>query len=148
MLAIARNIAAMACGIIFSLGLILGGMLNPSNVLAFLDISENWNPSLAFVLGGAVCVTFCGIWLQKHLSHPLFDTNFQIPTARQIDGPLIAGSCLFGLGWGLVGFCPGPAIASIFIGQSQSMIFLLGLVAGTMAFSYQKYVRQCLRPDR
>lgn len=135
-----KNIVALMCGIVFSFGLILGGMLNPANVLDFLDISANWNPALMFVLCGAVIVTFFGVRLQKRLSHPVFDTTFHLPTARQIDSPLIVGSCLFGLGWGLVGLCPGPAIASIFIGHWQSMVFLLGLFAGMKTFSYWKSV--------
>lgn len=135
---IIKNTVALICGIVFSLGLIMGGMLNPANVLAFLDISANWSPALAFVLCGAVLVTFFGVRLQKQLAHPVFDTAFQLPTARRIDRPLITGSCLFGLGWGLVGLCPGPAIASLFIGQWQSLVFLLGLFAGMKAFSYWK----------
>ncbi|PCD78407.1 DUF6691 family protein [Acetobacter orleanensis] len=140
MFAVMRTVAAFLCGIIFSLGLILGGILNPSNVLSFLNVSGNWNPALVFVLGSAVFVTFCGFWLKKNLSHPLLDATFQISTARQIDKSLIAGSCLFGLGWGLTGLCPGPAIASFFLLQSKSLLFLLGLIVGTMVFSYRNSV--------
>lgn len=133
-----RTLVAFLCGLVFSFGLILGGMLNPATVLGFLNLAGHWNPSLLFVLGGAVCLTFCGVRLQRHLSRPVFETTFQLPTARQIDWPLMAGSCLFGLGWGLAGFCPGPAVASLLMGHWQSLVFLLGLIGGMKAFALWK----------
>lgn len=130
-----KNLSAFVCGLLFSLGLILGGMLDPVNILAFLTFSKNWNPSLIYVLGGAVCVTFCAVRLQKHVSHPLLESSFQLPATSKIDKSLIIGSCLFGLGWALVGLCPGPAITSLVTGHWQSWIFLLGLLLGMKAFS-------------
>lgn len=148
MFAVMRTIAAFLCGIVFSLGLILGGMLNPSNVLSFLNVAGHWNPALVFVLGSAVFVTFCGFWLKKNLSQPLLGATFQIPALRQIDKSLIVGSCLFGLGWGLTGLCPGPAIASFFIFQPKSLLFLLGLIVGTIVFSYRNGVWRYLLCSR
>ncbi|KAG7866106.1 hypothetical protein KL918_004095 [Ogataea parapolymorpha] len=116
------------------IGLILGGMANPATVRSFLDLAGDWNPSLVFVLGGAVTVAFAGVTLQKRLARPVLEPSFQLPAARQIDAPLMAGSCLFGVGWGLSGFCPGPAVLSIFVGQWRSLVFLFGLLLGTATY--------------
>ncbi|KAG7903638.1 hypothetical protein KL907_003665 [Ogataea polymorpha] len=115
-------------------GLILGGMANPATVRSFLDLAGDWNPSLVFVLGGAVTVASAGVALQKRLARPVLEPSFQLPTARQIDAPLMAGSCLFGVGWGLSGFCPGPAVLSIFVGHWPSLVFVAGLLLGTATY--------------
>ncbi|KAG7752287.1 hypothetical protein KL911_004085 [Ogataea haglerorum] len=120
------------------IGLILGGMANPATVRAFLDLAGDWNPSLVFVLGGALSVAFAGVRLQKRLSRPVLEKSFQLPTARQIDAPLVAGSCLFGVGWGLSGFCPGPAVLSIFVGQWPSLTFVLGLLLGMATYGMRR----------
>lgn len=103
-----RNIyqfgAALASGIVFGFGLSLSGMLNPARVQGFLDVFGAWDPSLAFVLGGAVVVAFIGVQVMKRMRHPAFDDSFHVPTSRRIDAPLIIGSALFGLGWGIGGF--------------------------------------------
>ncbi|KAG7925321.1 hypothetical protein KL925_004336 [Ogataea polymorpha] len=116
------------------IGLILGGMANPATVRSFLDLAGDWNPSLVFVLGGAVTVASAGVALQKRLARPVLEPSFQLPTARQIDAPLMAGSCLFGVGWGLSGFCPGPAVLSIFVGHWRSLVFVTGLLLGTATY--------------
>ncbi len=129
-----RNIyqfgAALASGLVFGVGLSLSGMLNPAKVQGFLDVFGAWDPSLAFVLGGAVVVAFIGVQVMKRMRHPAFDDRFHVPTNRQIDPPLIIGSALFGLGWGLGGFCPGPAIASLSIGLPQTVIFVVAMLVG------------------
>ena len=136
-----RSIAAFACGLVFSLGLILGGMLDPARVLAFLDLAGVWNPSLLFVLGGAVCVAFAGVRLARHLKQPVLDQAFALPVARQIDAQLVVGSCLFGLGWGMAGFCPGPAVASVGAGVWQGCIFAAAMLAGMLVFERVKPAR-------
>ncbi|MFN7026343.1 MAG: DUF6691 family protein [Pseudorhizobium sp.] len=122
--------AALASGIVFGLGLSLSGMLNPARVQGFLDVFGAWDPSLAFVLGGAVVVAFIGVQVMKRMSHPAFDDSFHVPTSRRIDAPLIIGSALFGLGWGIGGFCPGPAVASLSIGIPQTVLFVVAMLAG------------------
>ena len=122
--------AALASGIVFGFGLSLSAMLNPAKVQGFLDVFGTWDPSLAFVLGGAVAVAFIGVQVMKRMRHPTFDDSFHVPTNRQIDPPLIIGSALFGLGWGIGGFCPGPAIASLSIGLPQTVLFVIAMLAG------------------
>lgn len=130
-----KPVASFLCGLLFSVGLIISDMINPARVLAFLDVAGEWDPSLGFVMGGAVLVTFIGYrWVLKRQT-PLFDTKFQVPISRQIDAPLIIGAATFGVGWGIVGLCPGPAVtvvsAAVF-GQAQSMtiVFFMALLAG------------------
>lgn len=129
-----RNIfqfgAALASGIVFGFGLSLSGMLNPVRVQGFLDVFGNWDPSLAFVLGGAVVVAFIGVQVMKKMQHPAFDDSFHVPTNRKIDGPLVIGSALFGLGWGIGGFCPGPAVASLSVGIPQTILFVVAMLIG------------------
>lgn len=129
-----RNIyqfgAALLSGIVFGFGLSLSGMLNPVRVQRFLDVFGNWDPSLAFVLGGAVAVAFIGVQVMKKMRHPAFDDSFHVPTSRRIDGPLVTGSALFGLGWGIGGFCPGPAVASLSVGIPQTLLFVVAMLIG------------------
>lgn len=122
--------AALASGVVFGLGLSISGMLNPVRVQGFLDVFGAWDPSLAFVLGGAVVVAFLGVQLMKRLRHPAFDDSFHIPTNRRIDAPLVVGSALFGLGWGIGGLCPGPAVASLPIGIPQTALFVIAMLVG------------------
>jgi hypothetical protein len=105
-------------------------MLNPARVQGFLDIFGTWDPSLAFVLGGAVVVAFIGVQVMKRMRHPALGDSFHVPTNRQIDPPLIIGSALFGLGWGIGGFCPGPAVASLPIGIPQTVLFVIAMLVG------------------
>ena len=133
-----RNIfqfgAALASGIVFGFGLSLSGMLNPVRVQGFLDVFGNWDPSLAFVLGGAVAVAFIGVKVMKRLRRPVFDDTFHVPTNRKIDVPLVIGSALFGLGWGIGGFCPGPALASLATGGVKPVLFVSAMLAGMGLF--------------
>lgn len=127
---VARIIAALAAGVIFGFGLSISGMLNPVRVQGFLDITGAWDPSLVFVLGGAVTVAFIGMRFVKKMDHPLLDKTFHLPSNKRIDAPLIAGSALFGIGWGLGGFCPGPAIAALPVGLFRSAVFVAFMLAG------------------
>lgn len=122
--------SALGSGAIFGFGLSMSGMLNPVRVQGFLDIFGAWDPSLAFVLGGAVSIAFIGVQITKRIQHPTFDDSFHVPTPRRIDAPLIIGSALFGLGWGIGGFCPGPAIASLSMGLPQTVLFVIAMLVG------------------
>lgn len=122
--------AALASGAVFGLGLSLSGMLNPARVQGFLDIFGVWDPSLAFVLGGAVLVAFVGFRIMDRMQRPILSETFHVPKNRKIDAPLIIGSALFGIGWGLGGFCPGPAVASMSVGLTKSFVFVAAMIVG------------------
>lgn len=126
----ARIMAASLCGVLFGFGLALSGMLDPARVRGFLDVFGPWDPSLAFVLAGAVAIASIGVWLSRRLPRPAFDESFHLPETRTIDGRLIAGAAIFGVGWGLAGLCPGPAIASLALGVPATLVFLAATLAG------------------
>jgi uncharacterized protein len=128
-----RVLASLAAGLLFGLGLVLSGMSDPAKVLNFLDLAGTWDPSLAFVMAGAVAVTFAGYRLVLGRGRPLFDTALHLPTATKADPPLIAGSAVFGLGWGLAGFCPGPAFTAIALFAPGTLIFVPAMIAGMWA---------------
>jgi uncharacterized protein len=123
-----------AVGLIFGFGLLLSGMFDPAKVLNFLDLggiaSGGWDPSLAFVMAGAVAVTFVGFRLVLRRSQPLFAERFHLPTRRELDVRIIAGPALFGIGWGLAGFCPGPALTALGFGTRAAVIFVAAMFAG------------------
>jgi len=108
----------------------LSGMLDPARIQGFLDLFGRWDPSLAFVLAGAVTVAFAGVRLARRMRRPMLEAAFLLPAEGKIDVPLILGSALFGLGWGLAGFCPGPAVASLSLGLWQTWLFTGAMVAG------------------
>ena len=127
----ARQIAvALVAGSLFGAGLAVSGMINPAKVLGFLDVAGDWDPTLLFVMGGALAVTIPGFAWVRGRSGPIFADTFQMPSRKDIDGRLIAGAILFGIGWGLVGFCPGPALAALGSLQTPVWIFFLSLLAG------------------
>ncbi|GJD67774.1 hypothetical protein MMMDOFMJ_0690 [Methylobacterium gnaphalii] len=128
-----RMITALGLGLIFGLGLALSGMLDPARVRGFLDVGGAWDPSLVFVLGGAVTVSALGYQLVRRLPRPALAETFQIPAGRRIDRPLIAGSALFGIGWGLSGFCPGPAVAALSTGALPAAVFVAAMLLGMTA---------------
>ncbi|MDQ9172138.1 YeeE/YedE family protein [Oxalobacteraceae bacterium R-40] len=123
-------LAAFATGLVFGLGLILSGMTDPSKVIGFLDLAGNWDPSLAFVMGGAILVASIAFHLAKGRTKALLGDAMRIPTASQIDRRLVLGSLAFGTGWGLAGYCPGPAIVSVAQGGSKPVIFVAAMIAG------------------
>ncbi len=129
-----KQLSALAAGLVFGLGLTISEMVNPAKVLAFLDLFGNWDPSLAFVMGAALLVTAIGYRLAWQNEAPVFDSEFQLPGNRGIDTRLALGASLFGVGWGLVGLCPGPAIAAITIGAWPAIGFLLAMMAGMLLF--------------
>ncbi len=126
-----RNIlAALATGIVFGAGLALSDMINPARVLAFLDAFGSWDPTLAFVMGGALVPSALGYWLARRMKRPLLHPTFHIPENRAVDRQLVAGGLLFGVGWGLAGYCPGPAVAGLVFGQWQPWLFVAAMLAG------------------
>lgn len=128
-----RLVAALAAGLIFGLGLSLSGMLDPARVRGFLDVTGAWDATLAFVLGGAVMVAGLGYALVRRLPRPAFDTAFHLPARTRIDRPLLAGAALFGIGWGLSGFCPGPAVAALSTGALPVAVFVMAMLVGMAA---------------
>ena len=125
-----RNLAAGLAGLIFGIGLTVSQMVNPAKVLAFLDILGNWDPSLMFVMGGALLVTAGGYRLAWMRPRPFFAERYQIPCDTSIDRKLAIGAVMFGMGWGLVGLCPGPAIAALTLGGPKIWVFFLAMLAG------------------
>jgi len=131
-----RSLAALASGLVFGVGLTVAEMTNPAKVLAFLDLLGDWDPSLAFVMGAALAVTAAGYRIVWRAAKPAFGERFQTPENREIDARLAAGAVLFGVGWGLVGLCPGPAIAAAGFGGPQAAGFLAAMTAGVAAYEY------------
>ncbi|AWN35849.1 YeeE/YedE family protein [Methylobacterium radiodurans] len=129
----ARAAAALAAGLLFGLGLALSGMLDPARVRGFLDVGGAWDPSLVFVLGGAVSVSALGYALSRRLARPALARTFDLPTSRRIDLPLVLGAALFGIGWGLSGFCPGPAVAALSTGAAPVLVFVAAMLVGMAA---------------
>nr|WP_315849310.1 YeeE/YedE family protein [uncultured Rhodoferax sp.] len=123
-------------GLLFGIGLILAGMTDPSKVLGFLDLAGTWDPSLAFVMGGGILVGLGAFAAAKKRTTNFFGGALHLPTSAVIDKRLIGGSLLFGAGWGLAGFCPGPAIVSLGAGQSKAAVFVLAMVAGMAIFEW------------
>ncbi|UPG83899.1 YeeE/YedE family protein [Luteibacter aegosomatis] len=132
-----RIVTALSAGLVFGFGLSLSGMVDPSRVLGFLDVaSAHWNPSLLYVLGAADTVAILGIWLQRHRAHPVLDTEFHLPSHRVIDRRLLGGSALFGVGWGLAGLCPGPAVATLAVGLVPTAIFVVAMAGGMLCYEW------------
>ncbi|SLN57728.1 hypothetical protein AQS8620_02571 [Aquimixticola soesokkakensis] len=119
-------------GLLFGLGISMSGMANPAKVVNFFDVAGTWDPSLAFVMGGAVLVSFLGYRQVFRRAAPLFDTRFHLPANRKIDARLVGGAAVFGIGWGIAGFCPGGALPVLLTGNSDVVIFVLALSAGIL----------------
>ena len=125
-----RFLIPLLSGTLFGAGLAVGGMTDPARVRGFLDLFGNWDPTLAFVMGGAVLVMALAWLIQPRMLRPLFDEKFFVPTRRDLTAKLIGGSALFGIGWGLAGLCPGPGIAALVIEPVSAAIFVATMVAG------------------
>ncbi len=123
-------LTSFVSGLVFALGLGISGMTQPAKVIAFLDIAGNWDPSLAFVMIGAIVVYAPLYRLIRRLPSPLFSSTFALPTRKDIDRRLLGGAALFGVGWGLGGFCPGPALASLAGGETSVLLFVASMLAG------------------
>ena len=127
------KLAVFIAGLLFGSGVTVSGMVNPMKVLNFMDVAGHWDPTLLFVMGAGLIVTFIGYRIVLARGRPLFASAFALPVAANIDGRLVAGAALFGLGWGLTGFCPGPAVASLVFGRAESVIFVAAMAIGMIA---------------
>lgn len=128
-----RLAISFALGLLFGLGICVSGMIDPARVLNFFDIAGTWDPSLAFVMAGALAVTFPGYRLVLPRRAPLMDRSFHLPTLRKIDLRLIGGAAIFGVGWGITGFCPGGALPALGTGSLDVLIFTAAMAAGIVA---------------
>lgn len=132
-----RILAALLSGAVFGLGLAVSGMMNPARVIGFLDVAGDWDPTLVFVMGGALLVTIPAFRLIPRLRSPVLENDFAIPAKGAVDGRLLGGAAAFGIGWGLVGFCPGPAVAALVpalaTGLTPVFAFVGAMVAGMLA---------------
>ena len=127
--------AAFAAGLVFGIGLIISGMTDPGKVIGFLDVAGDWDPSLAFVMGGAVLVGFFAFRLAQQRTHDFFGGALQLPKRRDIDVRLVAGGVVFGIGWGLAGFCPGPALVSFGSGVDKAAVFVAAMLIGMLVYT-------------
>ncbi len=135
---------ALVTGLVFGLGLIVSGMTDPSKVIGFLDVTGKWDPSLAFVMGGAILVGLIAFRFAATRKQAILGGPIRLTTTRHIDRRLVLGALAFGAGWGLAGYCPGPALASLATGGSKPLIFTIAMLAGTAIFEIQD--RFCSRP--
>ena len=127
--------SALIAGLVFGVGLLISGMANPAKVLAFLDLAGAWDPSLAFVMGGAIAVALPAFALaRRHGQAMLTGEPPRLPTATRIDRRLLGGSLLFGIGWGLAGFCPGPALVTMGMGLNEALTFVLAMLGGMVLY--------------
>jgi uncharacterized membrane protein YedE/YeeE len=127
---IRAGLVALVSGTVFGAGLALGGMTDPARVRGFLDLFGNWDPTLAFVMGGAVVVMAAAWLVQKRMQHPVFASDFALPNRSDLTPRLIGGSALFGVGWGIAGLCPGPGFAALAIDAPSAAIFIAAMLAG------------------
>ena len=128
------TLSALVSGLVFGLGLLISGLGNPAKVLAFLDLAGAWDPSLALVMGGAILVGLIAFQLAARRQRSVLDEPIRLPTRRDIDRRLVLGSLGFGVGWGLAGFCPGPAVMAIGAGEARAVVFVLAMLAGMGVF--------------
>ena len=140
-----KRIIEFLAGLLFGVGLLLSGMTDPGKVIGFLDVTGTWDPSLALVMAGAIAVSFLAFGVAKRRKASVLGAAFRLPVSDKVDKPLIIGSLIFGVGWGLVGFCPGPAIVSMAAGQPKALIFGLAMFVGMLVFGIGK---RCLGQPR
>jgi hypothetical protein len=141
-----HRLSEFVVGLLFGLGLLLSGMTDPGKVLGFLDLLGPWDPSLALVMGGAIAVGVIAFAFARTKTTSFLGGAMRLPTANQIDRRLIAGALMFGAGWGLAGFCPGPALVSLAAGQPKAAVFVVFMVAGMMIFELLERRSQQTRP--
>ena len=138
-----HRISEFFVGLLFGLGLLLSGMTDPGKVIGFLDLFGNWDPSLALVMGGAIAVGFFAFAIAKKRTRNFLGGALHLPKSDQIDRRLVIGALLFGAGWGLAGFCPGPALVSMAAGQSKALLFVAAMLAGMVVFELaDRYLHQ------
>ena len=128
------NLSSLLAGLVFGLGLIVSGMANPAKVIGFLDLAGRWDPSLALVMAGAIAVGAIAFALARTRTASLLDAPMMLPTDKQIDRRLLAGALVFGVGWGIAGFCPGPALVALGMGSAKALVFVVAMLAGMGIF--------------
>lgn len=133
--------ASLLAGLVFGLGLIVSGMANPAKVLGFLDIAGTWDPSLAFVMAGAIAVGLVAFMLARRRQVSLLGAEMRLPSVRHIDRRLVLGSVLFGIGWGVAGFCPGPALVSLGMGEVKALVFVAAMLLGMGVFELLERIK-------
>jgi uncharacterized membrane protein YedE/YeeE len=131
-----RTFAALFAGTLFGVGLAVSGMINPAKVVGFLDVAGGWDPTLAFVMGGALLVTIPAFRVILNRPRPVLADGFDLPTKSTLDARLLGGAALFGVGWGLSGFCPGPAVAAVTTGLAPVFAFVAAMMAGMVLYSW------------
>ena len=141
-----QNCVALLSGLLFGLGLSLSQMIDRDRVLGFLDVTGNWDPTLLFVLGGAVGVTVIAFRFVLRLSQPIWGEKFYLSTRKDVDRSLILGAAIFGIGWGIAGYCPGPGITALVLGIWNPVLFVIAFIVGSL--SYQWYVVSSEKSDR
>lgn len=137
-------LTSLLAGLVFGLGLIVSGMANPAKVLGFLDLAGRWDPSLALVMAGAIAVGSVAFLLAKNRTRSLLGAEMKLPTASHIDRRLVTGSALFGMGWGIAGFCPGPGLVALGMGESKALVFVAAMLAGMVVFEVLEKRRQAM----
>jgi uncharacterized membrane protein YedE/YeeE len=131
-----RNLIAFISGILFGLGLGVSQMIDRQRILGFLDITGNWDPTLLFVLGGAVGVTVIAFRFVLRLPHPLLSDQFYLPTHKDIDRPLVIGAAIFGVGWGIAGYCSGPSLTALVLGIWNPVLFVVAMIVGSLSYKW------------
>lgn len=134
--------ASLLAGLVFGIGLIVSGMADPAKVLGFLDLAGAWDPSLALVMAGAIGVGSIGFFFAGRRSHAVLGPTMKLPTSQSIDRRLLLGSLMFGVGWGLAGFCPGPALVALGMGQAQAVVFVAAMLGGMSLFEVIERLRR------
>jgi uncharacterized protein len=137
-----RLLPAFLIGLLFGLGIVISGMANPAKVLNFFDVAGTWDPSLAFVMGGALIVTAIGYRLVLARPRPVIEPHFHLPGASDVDARLVGGAALFGVGWGMAGFCPGGALPVIGTGRADVLLFVAALIAGIVMTQWLQRLSQ------
>ena len=127
---------SLLAGLVFGLGLIVSGMANPAKVLGFLDLTGNWDPSLALVMAGAIIISFFAFLVAQKRSRSLIGADMKLPGGRQIDRRLVVGGLLFGIGWGIAGFCPGPGLVALGMGEVKALVFVASMLTGMITFEF------------
>lgn len=139
-------LTSLLAGLVFGLGLLVSGMANPAKVLGFLDLGGAWDPSLALVMAGAIAVGFIGFVFANKRTVSLMGAEMKLPTARHVDRRLVIGSMLFGIGWGIAGFCPGPGLVGLGLGESKAIVFVVAMLVGMLVFEFLEKRREAVAP--
>jgi uncharacterized membrane protein YedE/YeeE len=139
-------LTSLLTGLVFGLGLIVSGMANPAKVLGFLDVGGAWDPSLALVMAGAIAVGFVAFRFMKNRTLSLMGAEMKLPTASRIDQRLVMGGALFGIGWGIAGFCPGPGLVALGMGEPKALVFVAAMLIGMIVFELLELRRPAMTP--